>query len=58
MPIENHLYETKQFMYRFELKGYPSFVLEHDGNYTKISHKPFYGNPSGFVMAIRDIYCP
>jgi putative protein-disulfide isomerase len=46
----NALYQDAAvLMRRFKLLGYPSFILERNGQLMPIHHEQFYGNPVGFV---------
>lgn len=52
-PVDQHIDETQRFMRQFALRGFPGFVLEHDGKYVPLPHENFYGNPDAFVRAVQ-----
>lgn len=47
--IDQHLTETREFMNRLGLRGYPSFVVERGSNTSKVSHEKCYGRPDKFA---------
>ncbi|WP_136066739.1 DsbA family protein [Modicisalibacter radicis] len=53
MPVQAHIAETRRFMQKLRLGGYPGFVLERKGTYVVIDHQAHYGNPEAFVVSLQ-----
>ncbi len=55
VPVDEHIARTRRWMQQLELRGFPSFVLEHDGELVRVQHEPFYGRPDAFLNAVNAI---
>ena len=53
VPVDRHVEDTRDMMSRHGLAGYPGFLLEQDGLFTRFRHEDHYGRPCEFVAAIR-----
>lgn len=54
-PVDEHIARTRRWMQQLGLRGFPSFVLEHDGELVRVQHEPFYGRPDAFLYAVNAI---
>jgi putative protein-disulfide isomerase len=52
--VDEHIRESRRWMTRFGIYGFPGFVLEHNGNFFQVNHQPFYAKPAAFVRELRD----
>ncbi len=52
VPVREHIDETRQWMRKLGLQGFPSFVLERQSDLVRIPHEPFYGKPDRFAEAV------
>jgi putative protein-disulfide isomerase len=48
-PIDAHIDETRRLMSQVGASGFPTFVLEIDGQRLVVPHAQFAGNPAGFA---------
>ena len=58
VPVDDHIDGTRQWMRELGLGGFPSFLLERDGELTRVQHEPFYGRPDAFLHAVTAIIAP
>lgn len=49
VPVDAHIAETRRLMARVGAGGFPTFVLEVDGQLYPVPHNNFAGNPEGFA---------
>jgi len=54
-PVDEHIARTRRWMQQLGLAGFPSFVLERDGELVRVQHEPFYGQPDAFLHAVNAI---
>ncbi len=54
-PVGEHVARTRRWMQQLGLHGFPSFVLECDGQLVRVQHEPFYGRPDAFLHAVNAI---
>ncbi len=54
-PVDEHIARTRRWMQQLGLHGFPSFILEHDGELVRVQHQPFYGRPAAFLHAVNAI---
>ncbi len=54
-PADEHIARTRRWMQQLGLAGFPSFVLEHDGELVRVQHEPFYGRPDAFLHTVNAI---
>ena len=40
-PVDEHITRTRRWMQQLGLRGFPSFILEHDGELVRVEHEPF-----------------
>lgn len=52
-PVDAHIQDSRSWMSRFGLRGFPGFVLEHQGRHARVSHESFYGKPDDFVRQLH-----
>ncbi|MBA2935751.1 DsbA family protein [Sphingomonas sp. CGMCC 1.13654] len=52
VPVDRHIAETRALMLGRGLQGYPSFLLECDGELAHVAHEAFYGRPEAFAAAL------
>lgn len=52
-PVEEHIQDSRSWMSRFGLHGFPGFVLEHQGMHARVAHEPFFGKPEAFVRQLH-----
>ncbi len=55
VPVDEHIARTRRWMQQLGLGGFPSFVLERDGELVRVQHEPFYGRPDAFLHAVNAI---
>lgn len=55
VPVDEHVTRTRRWMKELGLRGFPSFVMEHEGTFTRVEHEPFYGRPQAFVQSVNAI---
>ncbi len=55
VPVDKHIARTRRWMQQLGLGGFPSFVLERDGELVRVQHEPFYGRPDAFLHAVNAI---
>lgn len=48
VAVNEHIAETRALMQRVGAAGFPTFVLEHDGDWTTVPHHRFAANPATF----------
>lgn len=48
IAVDEHIAETRALMQRVGAAGFPTFVLEHDGDWTTVPHHRFAANPAEF----------
>ena len=53
-PVDAHIQATRMTMRSHGLQGFPSFLVERDGQVTRLPHEGCYGQPAAFVAMIRD----
>ncbi|MBF9233181.1 DsbA family protein [Microvirga alba] len=53
IPVDAHIDETRGLMARLGLGGFPSLILEHEGNLYALPHQQFYGRPREFLDALK-----
>jgi len=54
-PVDEHIARTRRWMQQLGLHGFPSFILEYDGQLVRVQHEPFYGRPDAFLHAVNAI---
>lgn len=54
-PVDEHIARTRRWMQQLGLRGFPSFILEHDAELVRVQHEPFYGRPDAFLHAVNAI---
>lgn len=52
VPADRHIDETRGLMRRLGIGGFPGFLLEEAGEFSRLPHEPFYGRPDRFVEQI------
>ncbi|WP_112662113.1 DsbA family protein [Microvirga flavescens] len=55
VPVDAHIDETRGLMARLGLGGFPSLILEQDGNLYALPHQQFYGQPDAFRQALSQL---
>ena len=50
-PVDAHIEETRRLMRAHGVQGFPTFLMERDGRFTRLSHESFYGRPEAFLAA-------
>jgi len=55
VPVDEHIARTRRWMQQLGLGGFPSFVLERDGELVRVQHELFYGRPDAFLHAVNAI---
>lgn len=53
VPVDEHIVRTRLWMQQLGLRGFPSFVLEHDGKLARVEHERLYGQPDAFLHAVN-----
>ncbi|NLR75660.1 DsbA family protein [Leeia aquatica] len=53
--VAEHIHNSRHLMTLHGIKGFPGFVLEHEGRFTRVRHERFYGNPEAFATELRTI---
>ena len=53
-PVDPHIQATRQLMLNHGLQGFPSFLVEHEGQVARLPHEACYGRPAAFVAMIQD----
>ncbi|NIX75668.1 DsbA family protein [Microvirga terricola] len=53
VPVDAHIDETRGIMAQLGLGGFPSLILEHEGQLYALPHQQFYGKPDLFRQAIE-----
>ncbi len=48
IAVDEHIAETRALMQRVGAAGFPTFVLEHDGDWTTVPHHRFTATPAAF----------
>ena len=48
-PVDTHIAETRRLMAAIGASGFPTFLLEIDGQRYAVPHQQFAGNPAGFA---------
>lgn len=46
--LTNIIDASHQFMQRFQVRGFPTLLIEQDQNWTKLDHSAFYGQPGAW----------
>lgn len=54
IPVDRHIDETRAFMRRLGLGGFPGFLLEEEGEFSLLAHEHLYGRPELFVTRILE----
>lgn len=53
---QTHIKATRQLMNQWHVQGFPSLILERDGQFQKIPHEHFYGHPIEFRNELTTIF--
>ena len=54
-PVREHIETAQEMMHRFGLHGFPTFLLERAGRFTRLQHEPFYGKPDEFKALVTSV---
>ena len=52
VAVDIHIQGARAAMHRYGLHGFPSFLLECDGDFRRLAHEGCYGNPQAFLALI------
>lgn len=58
VAVDDHIDGTRRWMRELGLGGFPSFLVERDGELTRVEHEPFYGRPDAFLRAVTAMAAP
>ena len=53
-PVDAHIAATRKLMRGHGLQGFPSFLLEREGEVTRLAHEACYGRPDAFVALVGE----
>ena len=56
-PVDAHIQASRQLMRSHGLHGFPSFLVEREGQVARLAHEACYGRPAVFVAMIQDAAC-
>ncbi len=51
--VTAHWQQTHQLMNQWQIQGYPNFLLQHAGQWFRVPHSAFYGQPEAFAQQLR-----
>lgn len=51
-PVAEHIKHSRKMMDRFDLNGFPTFLLELKGKFVRVAHEPLYGKPEEFKTLV------
>ena len=53
--IRTHFAESRELLNRAGGRGFPTFVLEHNGTLERLDHTPYFGRPEAWQAALRSV---
>ena len=53
--VHTHFAESRDFLARNGGRGFPTFVLEHDGTLQRLDHTPYLGRPDAWQRALESL---
>ena len=51
--VDAHIRQTRLLMGRYDLHGFPAFLVQHGQAYVRLPHETLYGQPKAFVSALE-----
>ena len=51
--VDAHIRQTRMLMDRYDLHGFPTFLVQHGQAYVSFPHEALYGQPEAFVAAFK-----
>lgn len=55
VPVDEHIHETRKLMAQVGARGFPTFVLEIDGQLFGVPHHRFASSPAAFAAWLREV---
>ena len=53
VAVDQHIQQTRMLMDRYNLHGFPGFLVQIAGTYVRLPHERLYGQPAAFLAALR-----
>ncbi len=53
VDVDEHIRQTRMLMDRYDLHGFPTFLVQHGQAYVSLPHETLYGQPEAFVAALK-----
>ncbi len=53
--VHAHFADSREFLAQSGGRGFPTFVLEHDGALQRLDHTPFLGKPEAWANALESM---
>jgi len=53
--VAEHIETSQEMMHRFGLYGFPTFVLERAGQFSRLQHESLYGKPDEFKALVTSV---
>ena len=53
VAVDQHIQQTRRLMDRYDLHGFPAFLVQNAGTYVRLPHERLYGQPAAFLAALK-----